>query len=444
MGFWSRVADFARRRSGDSTGDERLWGEIGDGGTTNSGAMVNSGTAMRHTAVMACVSILAGDVAKIPLDVYRRLGNGGKEAIADHYLHRLLREPNNWQDGFEFKEMLQASLVLRGNGYAVTVRNGRGVPMYMVPIHPDRVGLFEAPSGEYFYYVTRNGLHEMAMLREQPLMIPAENMFHIRWLPMWNSLLGSSRLSLIRQSVGLSIALEEHEARFVGQGARTSGVLSTDQKFANKEVREDLREAWQKLQAGPRNSGAVAILEQGLKWQPLGLSMVDSQFIESRNFQLRDVARAFDVPPYKLFIEGETEGPAMVQMAQQYLNGPISTYCERWKAKGEMFFDLDGFNAFLGWDYAHFVKADLLSRLTAYRQVVGGPWMAVNEARRGEDMPNVENGETVQQAVNMAPRGWEPPDRGTGGQGSNQTGTPAEGGNGDPNRNPADDPVPGV
>jgi hypothetical protein len=58
--------------------------------------------------------------------------------------------------------------------------------MYMVPIHPDRVGLFEAPSGEYFYYVTRNGLHEMAMLREQPLMIPAENMFHIRWLPMWN------------------------------------------------------------------------------------------------------------------------------------------------------------------------------------------------------------------------------------------------------------------
>ena len=270
MGFWSRIADFARRRSGEAAGDDRLWGEIGDGGTTGSGVMVNSGTAMRHTAVMACVSILAGDVAKIPLDVYRRKENGGKEVITDHYLHRLLRAPNNWQDGLEFKEMLQASLVLRGNGYAVAVRNGRGMPLYMVPIHPDRVGLFEAPSGEYFYYVTRNGLHEMAMLREQPLMIPSRDMFHIRWLPMWNSLLGSSRLSLMRQSVGLSIALEEHEARFVGQGARTSGVLSTDQKFANKEVREDLREAWQKLQAGPRNSGAVAILEQGLKWQPLG------------------------------------------------------------------------------------------------------------------------------------------------------------------------------
>lgn len=106
-----------------------------------------------------------GDVAKIPLGVYRRLSNGGKEVRTDHFLHRLLREPNDWQDGFEFKEMLQASLVLRGNGYAVAVRNQRGVPIYLVPIHPDRVGLFEAPSGEVFYAVTRSGLHEMAMLR---------------------------------------------------------------------------------------------------------------------------------------------------------------------------------------------------------------------------------------------------------------------------------------
>ena len=105
------------------------------------------------------------------------------------------------------------------------------------------------------------------------------------------------------------------------------------------------------MQGGPRNSGATAILEQGLKWQPLGLTMVDSQFIESRNFQIRDVARAFDVPPYKLAIEGENEGPAMVQMGQQYLNGPISGYCERWKAKGEKFFGLDGDDLFLDWDY---------------------------------------------------------------------------------------------
>lgn len=443
MGFWSRIADFATRRSGEDD-DDRLFREWGEGGLSNSGVSVNTETAMRHVAVMACVSILAEDVAKIPLGVFRRLPNGGKEPAKDHFLHRLLRDPNDWQTGFEFKEMLQASLVLRGNGYAVAVRDGRGVPLYLVPIHPDRVGLFEAPSGEYFYAVTRNGLHEMAMLREQPILIPSRDMLHIRWLSQWNSLLGSSRLAMVRESIGLSIGLEKHEARFVGQGARTGGVLSTEQKFASKEAREQFRSEWQRVQGGPNNSGATAVLEQGLKWQPLGLTMVDSQFIESRNFQIRDIARAFNVPPYKLAIEGENEGPAMVQMGQQYLNGPISGYCERWKAKGEKFFGLDGEDLFLEFDYAHFVKADLLSRFTAYRQGVGGPWMSVNEARRAEGLPDADHGEKVLQAGNMVPLGTPAPAKPGSGPGSDATGTPAEGGDGDPNRNPATDDAPGV
>ncbi|MSP03564.1 MAG: phage portal protein [Acetobacteraceae bacterium] len=90
----------------------------------------------------------------------------------------------------------------------------------------------------------------------------------------------------------------------MGQGARTGGVLSTDQKLANNATHEQLHEEWQRLQAGPRNFGAIAILKQGLKWQPLGLSMVDAEFIDFRKFQLRDVARGFDVPPHKLAIEG--------------------------------------------------------------------------------------------------------------------------------------------
>jgi HK97 family phage portal protein len=298
---------------------------------------------------------------------------------------------------------------------------------------------------EYFYAVTRNGLHEMAMLREQPLLIPSADMFHIRWMPLWNSLLGSSRLAMVRESIGLSIGLEEHQARFVGQGARTGGVLSTDQKFASKEVREQVRAEWQRLQAGPRNSGATAILEQGLKWQALGLTMVDSQFIESRNFQIRDIARAFGVPPYKLAIEGETEGPAMVQMGQEYLNGPISGYCDRWKSKGEKFFGLDGVSLFLDWDYGHFLKADLVSRFAAYRQAIGGPWMEPNAARRAEGMADVEGGDKVLQAVNMVPLGTPPAAAGSGkGPGSDTTGVPGQGGDGDAERNPADDAAPGV
>lgn len=440
MGLWSRITGATRRKSEGTFDDDRMFGDWFAGGQSNSGVHVNSATAMRHVACMACVSILSQDVAKIPWGVFRRLPNGGKEPNTANPLHRLLRNPNDWQTAFELKEMMMASLVLRGNAYAVAVRNGRGDVKYLVPVNPDRVGIFEAPDGSYFYAVTRNGLHEMAMLREQPLLIPSYDVLHLRWLSQAHSLYGSSRLSMVRESIGLSIGLEEHEARFVGQGARSSGTLNTDAKLA-ADVKTQLRSDFSRLQSGPKNSGAIAVLEQGLKWEPLGLTMVDSQFIESRNFQIRDIARAFDVPPYKLAIEGESEGPAMVQQSQGYLNGPISGYCERITAKVEKFWDLDGVDAFIGWDYSHFQKTDLMSRFTAYRQAVGGPWMAPNEVRRMDDLPDVPHGGSVLQAGNMVPLGTLPAANPGDGPGSDTTGTPAEGGDGDALRDPAgDDP----
>jgi HK97 family phage portal protein len=444
MGWWSRIANYAIRRSGEA--DTGLWsGGTTDWGENGTGIPVTSVTAMQHTAVMACVSILAGDVAKIPLDLFRRLPNGGKEAARGHWLRPLLRDPNNWQTALEFKEMMQASLLLRGNAYAVAVRHltgpKSGIPRYLVPIHPDRCIIWEAPSGEWFYVVTRNGLHEMAVLREMPWFISSEDVLHIKWLSSWNSLLGSNRIAMMRESVGLSMALEQHQARFAGQGARSGGILTTEQKLI-KEVREQLAADWKKQRAGPRNSGNTTILEQGLKWQPLGLSMVDSQFIESRGFQLRDICRAFDVPPYKLAIEGENEGPAMVQMGQEYLNGPVSGHCERWKAKCENFFGIDGEDLFLEWNYEHFLKADLMSRYTARRQAVGSSWMSANEARRGEGLPDVPNGDTVLQPANMIALGSKPIGV-TGGPGSDMTGVPAPGGDGDPLRDPTTDVAPG-
>jgi phage portal protein BeeE len=173
------------------------------------------------------------------------------------------------------------------------------------------------------------------------------------------------------------------------------------------------------------------------------MSMVDAEFMASREFQLREIARVFNLPPYKLGIQGADSGPSMVQQGQEYLNGPVSGYCERWKAKLEKFFDLDGEDLFIDWNYAHFVKADIGTRYTAYRQAVGGPWMSVNEARRADGMPSVPDGDGVKQATNMAPLGWVPPDKSNSAQGSDQTGSPAQGGDGDPERNPADDAAPG-
>ena len=442
MSLFTRIAGLFRGKAADVVGSE-LWDAWREWGMSDAGIPVNAWTAMQHGAVMACVGILSEDVAKIPLGLYRRLPNGGRAPARDHWLHNLLRNPNDWQTAFEFKEMMQSALVLRGNAYAVAVRDGRGLPQYLVPVHPDRVCLYEAPGGEVFYSVTRNGLHDMAVLASQPILVPASDVLHLRWLSQWNSLLGSSRITLARESVGLAMSLEQHQARFAGQGTQLSGLLTTE-KDLTKERREQLAEQWKKMKAGPRNSGATAIMDGGLKWEKLGMTMVDAEFMASRAFQLRDVARIFRIPPYKLGVEGSGSGPSMVQQDQDYLNSVISSYCERWKAKVEKFFEIDGEDLFVDWDYSHFLKADIQTRFTAYRMAVGGPWMSANEARASDGLAAVPNGDAVLQGANMVPLGWEPPERPSGGQGSDQTGTPPANGDGGPERLPGDDPAPGV
>lgn len=438
MGFWSRVGGALGIRKDADEGDDRLFGSWGDYGQSNSGIGVNSWSAMQHGPVMACVAILSEDVAKIPLGVWTRTSDGGKKPATGHPLQRLLRTPNDWQTRLEFIEMMQAALVLCGNAYAVVIRDGRGRPLSLVPVHPDRVSLYESPGLDWFYMVSRNGQHEMAVLRDLPIMIPQEDVFHLRWLSQYHSLLGSRRVTLAREPIGLGIGLEQHQARFTGQGARVGGALKTDQKLA-KEIRENLRGEWQRMQAGARNSGATAVLEQGLQWEQLGLSMVDAQWIESREFQLREVARVFQMPPYKLGIMGSDSGPSMVQQNQEYLNSTISGYCERWKAKLEKFFDLDGEETFVEFDYAHFLQSDMQTRFTAKRMAVGGPWMSPNEARAGEGLPEVPHGDDVLQAANMVKLGTPPAAPSKGAQGSDTTGAPGAGGDGDPERLPGDE-----
>jgi len=442
-GRWSRIVDAVFGKDADAANGGASMSMWGEWGMSDAGMPVNTWSAMHHGPVMAAVSILAEDLAKIPVGVWRRRSDGGKEPAKGTDLYRLLKRPNDWQTDFEWKEMMQAALVLRGNAYSVIVRNKRGEPLYLVPVHPDRVMLWEAPDGEYFYLVTRNGLHEMAKLRGQPAFIPSEDMLHLRWLQQWHSLMGSSRIQFGREPIGLGMSLAEHHARFAGQGTRLSGFLSTDARIP-KEVREQIASDWQKAKGGPRNAGGTAVLEYGLKWEQLGMSMVDAEYMASREFQLREVARVFSIPPYKLGILGADSGPSLVQQGQEYLNGAMSGYCERWKAQLQRTFDIDGEDLFVEWDYAHFLKADIQTRFTAYRQSVGAPWMAVNEARRAEGLPDQEHGDEVMQPVNLAPLGYEPPDKAGGAPGSDQSGTPGQGGDGDAERLPDEGPAPGT
>ena len=280
MGFLSSL-----KRSGDSATSDFGWSPFSAQSVT--GVDVNQLTALNATTVMAAVTMLCEDFAKLTPTIYRKAKDGSRSEANDHELYPLLYQPNDYQDYFQFAEMMQFSLVMRGNGYAVRIRNYRGDTIKLIPVNADWVALWEAPDGSIFYRVTPNGLHMMAQLRGQPFLIPAEDIIHIRGFSM-NGLLGASRIVLAKEAIALSLGYERQAAQYMSQGANTSGVLTTDQKL-QPQAAERMAADWKEKKSGLQNSGKILVLEQGLKYQPTTLTASDAQFIAARNLQIQEI-----------------------------------------------------------------------------------------------------------------------------------------------------------
>ena len=422
-------------RTTDTTTDALNWMDSGWSTPTAAGVMVNQASAMQVSAVYSCVSLLSYDLAKLGAQIFEGSRSGKRTAAKDHYLAPILKQPAPWLTWFEFCGMLQCSVLLRGNGYAVILRDRKGFPVMLVPINPDRVALWEAQDGSLFYMVTRSGLHEMAILRNEPLLIPSEDIFHLKALTM-NGLLGLSPISMAREAIGLSIAQEQLASRWAANGARPSGVLTTDRQLT-PEAAARLREDWKTLHSGLYNAGKVAILEQGLKWEALSMKAVDMEFIASRQFQLAEIARIYRVPLHMLGVEtpGGGRGAGMVtQQAQEYLNYSLSTWIEMWEQRIPFTFDIDevGDGLFIEFNVDRLLRADIQTRSAANRIALGGTgWLTINEVRADEGREDVDGGDTVFRPLNTVPADQESdPLNGDLGAapGSDQTGQKGEGG----------------
>jgi HK97 family phage portal protein len=392
-------------RTSDSTSDALNWNDYGWSVPTAAGVSVNQASAMQVSAVYACVSYIAYNMAMMGATIFRgeRTGvNAKRHKAVDHALYPLLKIPAPWLTWFEFCGMLQTSVLLRGNGYAVILRDYRGKPTMLVPINPDRVCLWEAPNGELFYMVTRCGLHEMAVLSGEPLLIAAEDIFHLKALTM-NGLLGLSQISLARESIGLAIAQEQLASRWAGNSAKPSGILTTDQKLT-PEAATRLAEDWKRLNTGLFNAGKTAILEQGLKWQSLAMTSSDMEFIAARDFQLADIARIYRMPPHMLGVLTRGSSNGISQLGQEYLNYTLSTWIEMWEQRIAFTFGLDSDELFVAFDVDRLLRADISTRFAANRIALGGTgWRTVNEVRADEGQEKVDGGDVVFRPVNTAP-----------------------------------------
>lgn len=260
------------------------------GGASHAGVTVNETTALNVTTVYACVRILAETVASLPLPVYRRLPGGGKERAQDHYLYSLLHDqPNPEMTSLELREALMGHMALWGNAYAEIERDNAGRAIGLWPLRPDRMTVRRVNGALAYEYQVPNGA-KVALAPGQVL--------HLRGLSP-DGIIGYSPIRLAREAIGLALATEEFGARFFGDGAHPGGIVEYPGKLSRQQI-EEYKQSVTKAYAGLGKAHRLMVLEEGLKYTQVGIPPDDAQFLQTRRFQVEEIARFFRIPPHML------------------------------------------------------------------------------------------------------------------------------------------------
>ena len=262
-------------------------------GGSNSGKTVNERSAMQMTAVYACVRILSESIAGLPVHVYKYTDSGSKEKAIKHPLYRLIHdEPNPEMTSFVFRETLMTHLLLYGNAYAQIIRNGKGEVIALYPLMANRMSVDRDDKGHLYYQYQMQDSDAQTMKNGTVILKPSD-VLHIPGLG-FDGLVGYSPIAMAKNAIGLAIATEEYGAKFFANGATPGGILEYPGTVKNPEA---VRESWTKG-FSRNNSHKVAVLEEGMKYTPISISPNEAQFLETRKFQIDEIARIFRVPPH--------------------------------------------------------------------------------------------------------------------------------------------------
>lgn len=388
-----RIKGFITRAlslSGGNLRDPRLNEVFGSSGT-DSGVRVTPESALTYSAVYAAVRCIAEAVSCLPLNLFERLPTGGKSPSRGNPLHVLLHdEPNPEMTSYQWREAAMGHLLLWGNSYSEIVRDLEGNVVELWPIDPTIVTPTRTESGELYYDLNRG-----------KSFITAANMLHIPGLS-FDGISGMSPISLARQSIGLSLAIEQFGSGYFGRGARPGGVLTFPGQLSS-EARSNLRRSFEELHAGGANSHRVALLEAGLKWEAIGVPPDDSQFLQSREFQIIEIARWFNLPPNKLKDLSKTSYNSLEQMNISFAVDTLRPWLVRWEQQlnRKIIRPKDRERLFFEFNIEGILRGDLQSRYQAYSVGRNWGWLSVNEIREKENLNPVDGGDVYMQPLNM-------------------------------------------
>jgi HK97 family phage portal protein len=356
------------------------------GGST-AGKVVTERSAMQMTAVYSCVRILAEAIAGLPLHLYRYVDKGSKEKALDHPLYLLLHdEPNPEMSSFVFRETLMTHLLLWGNAYAQIIRNGKGEVIGLYPLMPNKMRVDRDEHGQ-LYYSYNHSNDEASTMKDTTVTLKPYDVLHIPGLG-FDGLVGYSPIAMAKNAIGLAIATEEYGAKFFANGAAPSGVLEHPGTIKDP---TKVRDAWQSQFGGSQNSGKVAVLEEGMKYTPISISPEQAQFLQTRRFQINEIARIFRVPPHMLADLEKSSFSNIEQQSLEFVKYTLDPWVVRWEQtlmrsllspdeKSEYFFkfNVDGL-----------LRGDYASRMSGYATARQNGWMSANDIRELENLDRI-------------------------------------------------------
>lgn len=356
------------------------------GGST-SGKAVTERSAMQMTAVYSCVRILAEAIAGLPLHLYTYKEDGGKEKAIGHPLYLLLHdEPNPEMSSFVFRETLMTHLLLWGNAYAQIIRNGKGEVVALYPLMPNRMTVDRDSSGQLFYSYQMSNSDAPTMKAGTVILKPSD-VLHIPGLG-FDGLVGYSPIAMAKNAIGLAIATEEYGAKFFANGATPGGLLEYPGTVKDP---DRVRESWNKGFSGSQNAGKVAILEEGMKYTPISIAPEQAQFLETRKFQINEIARIFRVPPHMV---GDLEKSSFSNIEQQsleFVKYTLDPWVVRWEQSlsRALFTPEEKKQYFFKFNVEGLLRGDYQSRMNGYATARQNGWMSANDIRELENLDRI-------------------------------------------------------
>jgi HK97 family phage portal protein len=357
-------------------------------GNTSAGKPVNEHTAMQMTAVYSCVRILSETLAGLPLHVYRYNDSGGKEKYLKHPLYKLLHdEPNPEMTSFAFRETLMSHLLLWGNAYAQIIRNARGEVIALYPLMPNKMTVDRDSKGRLFYLYSRTSDDAPTLGDDSQVYLAPSEVLHIPGLG-FDGLIGYSPIAMAKNAVGLAIATEEYGAKFFANGAAPGGVLEHPGTIKDP---QKIKESWNSAYQGSQNAHRVAVLEEGMKYQPIGISPEQAQFLETRKFQINEIARIFRVPPHMLADLEKSSFSNIEQQSLEFVKYTLDPWVVRWEQSmcRALLMESEKPIVFIKFNVDGLLRGDYVSRMSGYATARQNGWMSANDIRELENLDRI-------------------------------------------------------